>query len=385
MSDDLFFYPARVNLRAVSETLRAIVPDVDDPYFWQAEISNNRLDSYYSRMHTSTLQNFALDAAAGVSFLDSHDSRKLGFGQSLTGEYQASDVERVLADFYTAPGIRFGGRHSFESTDDFIRAVKARIVRDVSVGFYDGGEICDICGNPVWGWTDCSHFPGNEYPVGEQGAATVLATSSIIDAHLAEVSAVFDGATPGAVITKIDRMLSEGTLGRDRLAGLQQRYRARFPGLDLNKQFRPAYVQRPARTGGKTVDFEKELRTLFPGSKDLLAAVRQAVTDAERLAGEVDELRALADDGRQYRADLVSEALAEGVRANGDTFAQETYRKMLESAELSVIRQMRDDWRKAGDKRFGAGGPQVKPSPQPDDETNNQQPVSVVPDAAYTI
>ena len=73
------------------------------------------------------------------------------------------------------------------------------------------------------------------------------------------------------------------------------------------------------------------------------------------LANELTRLRPLADDGRAYRADLIEEALAEGVRAHGEKFASEAYRGMLESSGIEVIKRMRDDWRAIGDKQFPGG------------------------------
>lgn len=73
------------------------------------------------------------------------------------------------------------------------------------------------------------------------------------------------------------------------------------------------------------------------------------------LAAEVSRLRPLADDGRAYRADLIDDALAEGVRAMGPEFAQEAYRGLLSSSTIEVIKRMRDDWRAIGDKTFPGG------------------------------
>ncbi|MGN6814410.1 MAG: hypothetical protein ACTHMP_26385, partial [Thermomicrobiales bacterium] len=73
----------------------------------------------------------------------------------------------------------------------------------------------------------------------------------------------------------------------------------------------------------------------------------------------------LADDGRQYRTDLVTEALEEGVRALGEGFAAETYKGMLETAPLETIKRMRDDWRAVGDKRFPGGRQTTEGEPAP--------------------
>jgi hypothetical protein len=117
-----------------------------------------------------------------------------------------------------------------------------------------------------------------------------------------------------------------------------------------------------------------------PGD-DAVKQVRWLVSEVARLKPfeqqvgelqtEVERLRPLADDGKQYRVDLVAAALAEGVRANGDSFAEETYRTMLEAAPLEIVKQMRDDWKRLGDKRFTAGRKTV------DEDEREGQPIAL--------
>src|SRR5262245_23084431 len=59
----------------------------EDFYFFPAEISNQNLDSYKTKMAESSLQNYAKNAVEGVSFLNSHKSRELGLGKVCFGEY----------------------------------------------------------------------------------------------------------------------------------------------------------------------------------------------------------------------------------------------------------------------------------------------------------
>lgn len=180
---DAIFTPARIQDRAIE--LPAGLPD--DTFVREMEISSTRLDSYFTHMMASTLQNFAQEAQEGRSFLDSHDGGKLGLGYTFGGELALEgDSALAVANFYTVPGIRFGGQHSFASTDDFIKAVEARIVRDVSVGFHGGRWVCDICGGDYFRYSQCSHFAGVEYEqTGEDGVTKrTLATVGIHDAHL---------------------------------------------------------------------------------------------------------------------------------------------------------------------------------------------------------
>lgn len=70
---------------------------------------------------------------------------------------------------------------------------------------------------------------------------------------------------------------------------------------------------------------------------------------------EIERLRPLADDGKQYRSDLIEDAIAEGVRAHGTEFKPDDYRGVLTSAPISTIKRFRDDWKVVGDKNFAPG------------------------------
>lgn len=238
--DGVFAHPARVQGRATNAELLQLASSrgaLDDvifterpPYFWTAEISSNRLDAYYTRMSpATTLRNFASDATEGVSFQNSHGTQALGFGRSLRGQYLAAGadgVARVEADFYTVPGLRL----NTVSTDDLINGIRSGLIKDVSVGFFGGRFVCTICGRDVMRDWDCPHIPGLTYDAESAASSTgTLATATVEDAHLAEVSAVYDGATPGAAILKAVREADAGRIRPQAVRLLEQRYRMRLP------------------------------------------------------------------------------------------------------------------------------------------------------------
>ena len=351
------------------------------PFFWSAEISNGNVDSYFTHMLPSTLTNFANDATAGVSFLNSHRHNELPFGRSLRGMYEQ---DNVIADFYTIPGLNLNG----VSTDDFITGVKTGIISDVSVGFYGGQMWCDVCKMDYRSW-DCPHVAGMKYEI--QGGGQVTATVGVDNARLAEVSAVFDGSTPDATILKATRMIEAGELKPDAVRMLEARYRMSFatkrsfPGVDLG--------------GGKKLELEKifnQLREVLalPADGDAVATVaslvaerdrlatehKTATTEAETLRAKVLELEPQAKDGVQYRSDLITEALGEGVRAYGDKFAKDTYEKLLRVVTLDVIKQMKADWAVLASERFKGGRQTVDNSQAPG---KDKAPVAAVPDAAF--
>lgn len=376
----------------------------DNAYTFQIEASNLNLDAYYTHMTRKTLTNFAAAARAGVQFLDSHNNRNLGYGRTYGGQVKVDATRQpsfvvpdgvelavappnqyayALLDVYTVPGIRFGGGLTYASTDDFIRAAETGLASDVSVGFFGGNMRCDVCGNDYTDYRACSHFAGRVYGVGEGGARQVLATVAIDGAALAEVSAVYDGATPNASILKARAMAEDGLMDRETKQFVELRYKVDlptgqiYPVVKLNGRQHPANEER-------VMDYElivNEVRgilaeTAAPDGEDVAAQVRWLIAENGRL-------QPLADDGRAYRADLVSEAMVEGVRAFGDGFSAETYRGILESASLDAVKRMTADWKAVGDKRFTGGRMVENETPAP--EVVEQQPRRVVPTAAHKV
>ncbi len=369
-----------------AHVLDPAILDTNEPYVWAAQASNDREDAYGTRMHRSTLDNFAADAANGVAFMNSHRTggyvgqAELPMGRTIEGKVvgaSAANPLRVDITAYTLRGLNLTGL----STDAFIDGLRSGIARDVSVGFYGGQYRCSICDRDMLRDWECRHWPGRDYPkLDSKGnpieGETVRAVAWIHDARLAEVSAVYDGATPGAMVQKARSLAAAGEIKPETLTWLERRYRVRlpapgraYPGADI-----PPPTQEVA-----TVDWTPEqvaaIRLALcsagqaPDADPVAAA--QAVSEQARAAqanaaevellkpyeARVAELAPLADMGRQYRADLVEAALVEGARAYGPDFATETYRGLLEAAgtSIEVIKRFTDDWRAVGDKQFPAG------------------------------
>lgn len=374
--------------------------DEHEPFFWRAIPSTGALDSYFTMMADSTLKNFAKESKEGRAFQNSHNHMELPIGYSLTGEYinGATALEsRVEADYYTMRGLMMADI----STDVFIAMVRGGIVRDVSVGFSGGEWICSICGQDMMvGW-ECWHFPGFVYDKGDDSdrkkksseTKGALCTATIENGHLSETSAVFDGATPGAAVAKAYREIELGRMKPDQAALMEQRFRIKLPPIAT--QFAPGGLPgdaAPSRKENKDMDFEASVRAALGIAEDddaikSITGLQRGVATADtsrtraegQLAGittvigevgcpegtdpaiwlraEFGKLRPQAEDGQKYRSSLITDALAEGKRAHGESFADEIYKGMLNSSATSIdaITRMRDDWKVAGDKIFGNG------------------------------
>lgn len=391
-------HPARILTAAGERTAAGTLLDIartkasdpaafgdTSPFFFAGEISNNQIDSYFTKMMPSTLQNFAAKADEGVALQHSHVTRNLGLGRSLTGKYsgpQGNGKARAVADFMIVPGLQL---NPDITNDDAIRAIQTGSVSDLSVGFFGGSQRCSICGGDMLGWWrdgGCAqHFEGMDYPVldkkGNPTGETVTAIGQIEDAQLAEVSLVFSGATPGASVIRAQQMADAGMLQPDAARMLEARYRIhlpgserRHPGVDAPKPApKEAPVDDPTRAPGSAVDDAQtpDAETRLAQVTAHLESARSAFDQVRSLAGEpegvtaevvlekVRTLVAQAADGRAYRADLVEETLREGVRANGPTFAADDYRALLEGASLARIKTVRDGFANVAAQLFKGG------------------------------
>ena len=196
-------------------------------------------------MAESSLKNYAADADEGVAFLDSHDHRQR-MGYSLSGTYDGAEEPRVIAEFYTVRGLNLADL----PTDNFIEGVQYGLIRDVSIGFKEGEGFqytCNICKLNIFSW-DCEHIPGFEYevyagsgaesdPTGDDEPELVRCFAWIENARLSEVSAVYDGATPNAMIIKATRELRGGRLRAETRKILEATYRIQLPESQSNSAY----------------------------------------------------------------------------------------------------------------------------------------------------
>ena len=366
-----------------AHVLDPAILDEHEPYNWMAQASNTREDAYATVMDRTTLDNFAADALAGVAFMNSHHTGRfigqaelpLGrtFDAKVVGPSQGNPT-RLDVTSYTLRGLNLTGL----STDAFIDGMRSGIVRDVSVGFYGGEYRCSICDKDMrTDWT-CRHWPGREYPKlnskGEETGETVRAVARIVGAHLAEISAVYDGATPGCMVAKAKRMAAAGELKAVEIDFLEQRYRVNLPrparlvgGADIPPPAREAEpmeltpeqiasIRLALTSAGQPPD--SDIPTAVQAVVDEARAGRERAAEIERLRPfeeEAARLRPLADEGRKYRADEVARAVVEGKRAMGAEFAEETYRGLLEAAPLETVQRMASDWKAIGDRQFPGG------------------------------
>jgi len=333
----------------------------DDIFTFSGVCSNDRLDSYFTRMDpVTTLRNYAADLNNGVSLLGNHNIYTAPFGRSYGGQLIQDDTDNanaVRGDWYILKGVKING----ESTDDTIRAIKAGITRDMSVGFSDESYRCGSCGRDLWDW-ECPHIPGLE------DENSRMSFAWIENARLREVSTVYKGSTPGAYIDKARAYVQQGQLEENKIARLEQRFQTRFERKDGATFFMPK------REDNKSMNLIEQIRTALQKNEieksrvyEILQgegekfrqpddmAIRNELGEQATVEG-VKQLKVEAEQGRQYAADLIDQAVASRTRAQGDGFNAESYKNMLvRAADLDYIKDEIKAYEEMAEQRFTPG------------------------------
>lgn len=197
----------------------------EDVYIHHLEAANsNFIGDRFMFLHDSTLKNIAKGAKNGISFMNSHRTGGLSspaempFGQTFAGLYEqgldgkGNPVQRTTVGVWMLRGVEPNGSGG-PSTDTLNRMLESGSLRDVSVGLRGGETICDVCGNDVNDYENCSHIPGTVRDMSadqiksqkqrDPNNKTGVATYSLFNADFGEISAVYDGAVPGAGVQKV--------------------------------------------------------------------------------------------------------------------------------------------------------------------------------------
>jgi hypothetical protein len=351
-----------------------------------AAISNQRIDSYLTRMDITTLENYVAGAMRGVPVQYSHQTRVLPLGRSYYGvlddDPQLPGQKRALASAYL---LRNNSANSMVNSNEVIASIDSGVTADVSVGFefFPGTPEkqfqdrtwyrCSICGGDFlaadW-WDDdpddCHHWPGELYRF-DGGQQEQMCYLDVVNGYLAEFSPVYAGATDGAVILKAQRAAADGVLNRSQIMHLEEAYRTRL--LDRTIQTLPA-IKPKAKTERNEKDMAATKAQLeaaaLDGQKRALASLVKHVMDSRAMddtemalcqkamdhiaAGEVD----MANDCLgQLMAPATYESTDDESRAEGDAEPGQTME--LEDVDTETAADMLSPDLNQNDTLEGAG------------------------------
>ena len=183
--------------------------------------TTDSLNSYFYRMHSSSLRNMKDDAAKepGQPVYINHETyRELNAGRTCGASLYN---KKVKMEWSILRGLTDIG------SDDVIKRLENGVVTDLSVGHYDAKYMCDECGSEMnLGWympmDENGHYPGM---VIKKNGKDHTITAEAHNARLRELSVVGMGADPDAkIIGKLKQELSDGEINGKGIAFLSEFY-----------------------------------------------------------------------------------------------------------------------------------------------------------------
>lgn len=302
----------------------------EDVFVYQGIISSDAMDSYYTKMDAETsLRNYANDLKAGTPLMTYHETSQSPIGRSFDSSIDVKEDGKTVVRglFYIVRHTKING----ESTDDLIRQIETGTLTEMSVGFgginlwykssYDGKDIYES-----------RYYPGDKDENGN------LVYYYIMDATLREVSLVYKGACPDAVVERIRNDLPNMEDAERQIQKYETRFNVR---IDMPKQ---------RSKEGKRMNIEEITRAVEKGDLqrgELLKALKvDAITDGQRSI-----LKELGDDASietvrslKEKAEIgeraFNEKLDELVKARvaiGQEFDQEKYKEQMRSMDVDFI------------------------------------------------
>lgn len=302
----------------------------EDVFVYQGIISSDAMDSYYTKMDAETsLRNYANDLKAGTPLMTYHETSQSPIGRSFDSSIDVKEDGKTVVRglFYIVRHTKING----ESTDDLIRQIETGTLTEMSVGFgginlwykssYDGKDIFES-----------RYYPGDKDENGN------LVYYYIMDATLREVSLVYKGACPDAVVERIRNDLPNMEDAERQIQKYETRFNVR---IDMPKQ---------RSKEGKRMNIEEITKAVEKGDLqrgELLKALKvDAITDGQRSIlkelGEdasietVRSLKEKAEIGKRAFEEKLDELVKARV-AIGQEFDQEKYKEQMRSMDVDFI------------------------------------------------
>ena len=377
------------------------------------------LTERYMKLHKSLLELYKTDAKAGVAFMLDHAwaglQKALVYGRTFDASIKRSDgtVEGETWALHGDTYIVRGKEKDGISTDAIIADIEDGTLFDVSIGFGFETAICAICGNNYYDGSKCEHWRGREY---EGQLCYIIAKPP---GYLMELSGVFDGAYPTAGI------LSQMSLpeGQSELIQLPDEELKKLPSgimtyasYGSNSGRLLTYHKKDDLAKGNTFsvpDLSKpkgsdqemsEPVTYTQEQVDALVneAVDKAVAEAlanapavdppatpeafmtqeqatEKLGKELpaDKVLSYAKEGMDYMTQLVEDAVAMGVRAQGNDFPAETWKNTFAGMSSQGIKDIMATFEKQAKEEIPAG--------RQSSAFNQQTIAQTLPDDAFKV
>lgn len=328
----------------------------DEVYIFPVVMCDNELDRDYERFSVDTLRELA-EKFIGKTVICDHDHKN------------ANQTARIFStDVVHVPSIKtFDGEDLYQltcmcymlkskSNNTVIDNIEAGIYKEVSVNCAVGSQKCSICGQEYLSG-ECYHWRGDIY----DGKRCFLTLSKAMDAY--ELSFVAVPAQPGAGVTKWykgdDSAKKKGlikNMGYDEAKKALADMGVDLDGIAKTKGELPPLSDILTAVKKKFSD-EDTAAGAFITSEDVKKTAGKDMTSEEVLsliksAGETSEKAKLYDE---IKSKAVDDAIKSGIKAKGEAFSEERYRKIFAGFSVEEINEQASEWETEAKKALNPG------------------------------
>lgn len=324
----------------------------DEVYIFPVTMCDNELDRDNEYFTADTLNQLA-ERFIGKTVICDHDRKNI------------NQVARIFStEVVHNPSVKtFNGQDLYqltckaymlknESTQPIIDNIEAGIYKEVSVNCAVASQKCSICGQEYYSG-NCIHGRGKSY----EGKKCILALSEATDAY--ELSFVAVPAQPGAGVTKcykydeaiealkkkgmntmedygkIKMALTELGVDLDGIAKSEGKAENELPSMGAIL----AAVKKSFPNAAKTED-------AFLTASAVKSAVGKEMT-SEEVIGLIKSANESAEKAKLYddiKSKAIDNAVKSGVKAKGEAFSEDRYRKIFDSFSVDEINEQSKEW-----------------------------------------
>ena len=322
----------------------------DEVYIFPVVMCDNELDRDNEYFTADTLNQLA-DRFIGKTVICDHDRKNI------------NQVARIFStEVVHNPSVKtFNGQDLYqltcraymlknESTQPIINNIEAGIYKEVSVNCAVASQKCSICGQEYYSG-NCIHWRGHSY----EGKKCILSLSEATDAY--ELSFVAVPAQPGAGVTKwykgdealkkkgmnntmeeygkIKSALAELGVDLDGIAKSEGKAENELPSMGAIL----AAVKKSFPNAAKSED-------AFLTASAVKSAVGKEMT-SEEVIGLIKSANESAEKAKLYddiKSKAIDNAVKSGVKAKGEAFSEDRYRKIFDSFSVDEINEQSKEW-----------------------------------------
>lgn len=330
----------------------------EDPYVCRILATSPKPDSHRTSMGKTTRDNVEKEGDAGVPACHGH-VKEVVYGSTRNAD-QNSDGE-VFMDYVIERDVDLNHHEApYRNSNELIRMIKNKHITKASVGLFDGWYWCNHCQVDMFerinGRYQCLHWPGDKIVVkDEDGKDKVIEIiPEIRDAHLGELSTVWAGSNPDAVIVeRAEYELENGLMTKKQARSINRSF-----GMSLDIQ--RAKEDDPEKTGDTHVPLEeKEVQDIAKAvGTEVGKVVREAMnpeTDKsesssedkaledkiEALTKKVEELEKKTVDSE--KADFVSKCRQLYLKLRGDQITSDKLREYEDKLDKYTISEIKEE------------------------------------------